>query len=554
MSVLGKKWIVKNSDESKKTLEKILENRGLLDETTEEQILHDPYKFKDMEFSVKRIQEALGKNERIVIFGDYDVDGITGTAILVHVLKKMGAQVSYRLPNRLEDGYGLSEKFIDELTEKNVKLLITVDCGISCEKEVEKAANQNMDVIVTDHHTIPQAGPPKKAIAILHPKAENTNYPFPELTGAGVALKFAQALIDQLPDKEEILKSLLDLAALGTVADLGPIRGENWLIVKKGLENLENTSWFGLKKIMELAKVRKNDEISSSTIGFKIAPRINAAGRIGDPYLALSLLLQEEKSEKTHLLGEKLEDLNTKRKEMTIEAETQVEELLSKKELPYLIIAENSDWHVGIVGLIAGRLAEKYVRPAIIMQDFGDLLVASARSRDSFNIIEAITVHKDLLISYGGHAQAAGFSLKKENLQEFKEKMGKYAEEKLKDVDLKPRLEIDCPLKPEEINKEFYEEIDELKPFGIKNSKPTFLLNSVEPQFIQQVGQEGQHLKFSIHLNDKTIETIAFRMGEHAESLRTHKKIDVVFQLNKNNWNNKEKLQLQVLDFRKSSD
>lgn len=546
MSVLGKKWVIKNSDEAKNTFDKILENRGLLDDK-DEKVLHDPFLFKDMSRVIARIKEAVEKKERIVIFGDYDVDGITGTAILFHVLKKLGANASYRLPNRVEDGYGLSEKFIDELIEIDVKLLITVDCGVSCEKEIEKAASRGMETIITDHHTIPEKGVPSKAIAILHPRDPNSSYPFEGLTGAGVALKLAQALLPE----EESFSPLIDLAALGTVADLGPLRGENWYIVKKGLENLENTKWIGLKKIMELADIR---EMSSSSIGYRIAPRINAAGRIGNPYLALSLLLQENESEKVNKLGNELETLNTKRKEMTFEAQKEAESLINQNNLPYIIIAESAYWHVGIIGLIASRLAEKFMRPAIIMQDFGDTLVASARSRDSFNIIEAITAHKDLLISFGGHAQAAGFNLKKENLKKFKAALTKEAKAKLRHKDLMPTLEIDCRINKKEINFDFIKELNELSPFGVENSQPIFILSGIEPQFIQQVGKEKQHLKFSTRINDKDVSTIAFRMGEFADDMRKHRKIDVVFHLEKNVWRNKEQLQLQMLDFRKSSD
>ena len=547
MSVLGKKWIIKNSDESKNTFDKILENRGLLDDDKEEKTLHDPFLFKDMNRVIARIKEAIDKKERVVVFGDYDVDGITGTAILVHVLKKLGANVSYRLPHRVDDGYGLSEKFIDELTGLDVKLLITTDCGISCEKEIEKGANQGMETIVTDHHTIPEKGVPSKAIGILHPKDPKSQYPFKGLTGAGVALKLAQALMPA----EESFSPLIDLAALGTVADLGSLKGENWYIVKKGLENLMNTKWVGLKKIMELADIK---EMSSSSIGYRIAPRINAAGRIGNPYLALSLLLQEEVSEKVNKLGDELEALNTKRKEMTFEAQNQAELLIDKNNLPYIIMVESPDWHVGIIGLIAGRMAEKYMRPSIIMQDFGDTLVASARSRDSFDIIEAITKHKDLLISFGGHAQAAGFNLKKANLQKFKRAIEKEAKAKLKNKNLKPTLEIDCRIDSKEISMNFIKELNKLSPFGIGNTQPVFILSGIEPQFIQQVGKEKQHLKFSTRINDKEISTIAFRMGEFADEMRRHRKIDVVFHLEKNVWRYKEQLQLQMLDFRKTSD
>ncbi len=552
MSVLGKKWVIKNKDQSKNTLEKILQNRGLLN-VDSSKVFNDPFSFRDMEIAVERIKKAIENNERIIVFGDYDVDGITGTAILVHILRKLKANVSYRLPNRVNDGYGLAEKFIDDFIQKDVKLLITVDCGISCKKEIEKAYLSGIETIITDHHTIPENGVPKDAVAILHPKEKDSSYPFKGLTGAGVALKLAQALIQKFlkDDQENILNSLIDLASLGTIADLGPIKGENWWIVKKGLENLGKTKWIGLKKIMEMASIKANDEINSDTIGYKIAPRINAAGRIGDPYIALSLLLAEDPSERINILGKKLEELNSKRQLLTIDAFREVENfLINKSSLPYIFLAENEKWHVGILGLIAGKLAEKYARPSIIMQDFGDMLVGSARSPEYFNIIEAISLHKDLLISFGGHEQAAGFNIKKENLKTFKEKISIYAKNKLKNIELKSILEIDCSLNDSEIDIELLNQIDELKPFGIENSKPTFLLEGIEPYFIEQVGKEKNHLKFLTRICGEDISVIAFRMGEFANDLRKHKKIDIVFHLERNIWRNKEKLQIQALDFK----
>lgn len=550
MSVLGKKWIIKNSDKSKNILDKILENRGLL-KNKKITTLHDPFLFRDMKKAVKRVNKAIKNEERIIIFGDYDVDGITGTAILFNLLKKLNAKVSYRLPHRVNDGYGLSEKFIDEFIKKEVKLLVTVDCGISCNRTIKKAHESNIDVIITDHHSIPE-NIPKNALAILHPKEKNSGYPFKELTGAGVALKFAEALIKENKYDPKEINCFIDLAALGTVADLGPLKDENWLIVKKGLENLTKTKWLGLKKIMQFASIKENEVLDSSAISFRIAPRINAAGRISDPYLALSLLLQEDE-EKATSLGSKLEELNTLRQSMTADIFKEVEELLSKTPtLPYVLIAENSSWHIGVLGLIAGKLVEKYARPAIIMQDFGDILVASARSPEYFNIIEAITNFNKYLINFGGHAQAAGFNLKKENLPIFKEKFEKYTEEKLKNIELKPTLEIDCEIENNEINFNLLETLETLKPFGVENKRPAFLLQNITPQLISNVGKEKEHLKFTVIINNKELNVIAFHFGKFTENLRKHKSIDLVFHLDKNHWNNKDFLQLQALDFRES--
>ncbi|MBI2634670.1 single-stranded-DNA-specific exonuclease RecJ [Candidatus Peregrinibacteria bacterium] len=548
MSILNKKWVIKNLDRQKSAFERIIENRGFngRDDMTD---FHDPFLFEDMEKACVRIEKAMKNKERIIVFGDYDVDGISGTAILVHTLKKIHAEVSWRLPHRVEDGYGLSMKFIDEFIEKNIAVVITVDCGICCAKEIHKAKEHNIDTIVTDHHTIPEKYP--DAHAILHPKLPKTNYPFNELTGAGVALKLAHALLQRnLPEYSQFFNSLLDLASLGTVADLGQLIGENRLIVKKGLEILSNTSWLGLRQIMDIARLKPGAKMDTTTIGFQIAPRINAAGRIGDPYTALSLLLQEEKNPKIDSLGKKLEELNTARQGLTQSAFEQLEaQLKDVKELPYMIIAHHPDWHVGILGLIAGKLAEKYGRPAIIMQDFGDTLVASARSPKFFNIIDAISQCGEYLVSFGGHAQAAGCSLKKENLDAFKEKIIAHTKENLKDSELKAVLEIDCELEPDEITLDFAEELENLAPFGAGNQRPTFVIRDVEPLLVNQVGAAKNHLKFLAKINEQNLDVIAFRLGSFGEKLRRHKKIDIVCQLEKNSWQDRVSLQLQALDF-----
>ncbi|MBT7736199.1 hypothetical protein HN709_00755, partial [Candidatus Peregrinibacteria bacterium] len=291
------------------------------------------------------------------------------------------------------------------------------------------------------------------------------------------------------------------------------------------------------------------------SIGFKIAPRINAAGRIDDPYIALSLLLQEENNEKAQKLSQKLEALNIKRQEMTQEAMMEAgRKMMNAKYVPSIIIDSSPDWHVGILGLISGKLSEKYARPSIIMQDFGDTLVGSGRSPEFFNITDALAANKKHLISFGGHAQAAGFNLKKENLEAFIKGMTSYSNRQLKDKDMKPSLNIDCELDHKNLDLDFLKELDQLRPFGIANERPKFILKGIKPLFIDQVGRDKSHLKFSLNLNDKDLGVIAFRMGEHAQTLRQHRKIDLVFHLEKNVWNNRESLQLQALDFRKSEE
>jgi len=555
MSLLGKKWIIKNNNPHKNVIEKVLENRGY-DELKELEHLHDPFMFKGMEIAVKRIDEAIKNKDRIIVFGDYDVDGISGTAIMVSVLKKLNANVSYRLPNRTSDGYGLSEKFIDEFIEKKIDLIITVDCGVSCANEIDKAKKHGIDVIITDHHTIPK-NIPTSVVCILHPKLENSEYPYRELTGAGVSLKLAEALIYTYFKKADhsYLDELINLASLGTIADLGPLNGENRLIVKKGLENLMKTKSKGLKKIIDLSLTKDKETLDSYTIGFRIAPRINAAGRIGDPYIALSLLLENDDETKINFLGNSLDDLNRQRQDMTeramMEAETHI---LESKKMPYILIAESTEWHVGILGLVAGKLTEKYGLPSVIMQDLGENLVGSARSPKVFNITEALSSCSNLLINFGGHSQAAGFTVKKENLQQFKKAISSYAESNLKKVDLKPVIEIDCELTSQDIGTDLFEEIERLAPFGIGNEKPKFIVNGVTPFFINTVGHNNNHLKLTAKIGDKDISAIAFQMGSFSDEVRKHKKIDMVCHLEKNIWNNRETLNLHVLDIRVSED
>lgn len=549
MSLKGKKWIIKDESLDKNPFEKIVSNRDIFNEPELLDYI-DPFLFSEMEKILEKIKKSIENGEKIIIFGDYDVDGITGTAILFKVLKDLGATVSCRIPNREKDGYGLSMKFLEEFIKKDINLVITVDCGISCSKEVDFANENNISVIITDHHTIPEKIP--NAYAVLHPKLENSNYPYKDLTGAGVAFKLAQALIRSSfakEDWEEKEDSLVDLASMGTISDLGPLNGENRLIVKKGLKIIPETKNFGLKKIIELSGIDITHPIDSSVIGFKIGPRINAAGRIDSPYKALSLLLQDENSSRLQELGEKLESLNKERQVMMEKALNESKQnIFANQEIPFVIMDYNTDWHVGILGLVAGRLAEKYFRPAIIMQDFGDTLVASARSPEYFNIVESLTELKDLLISFGGHASAAGFNIKKENYEEFKEKIESLAKEKMQNLDLRPSLEIDCALSTNDIGYELIEKLEKLAPFGVKNSRPIFLLRNVVANDLTQVGRENKHLRFSIQTPSRTVETIAFDMGEYIDDLRERNKIDMVFHLDKSFWKNSTSIKLQALD------
>lgn len=565
MSVLGKKWVVKAENCGKPILDILLENRGILSDDEKKIFLntddtlefHDPFLLKGMQKTVDRIMDAIKKNELIMIFGDYDVDGVTSTAIMYHALKKLNANYAVRLPNREKDGYGLSKKIIDEFIKADVKLVITVDCGISCHNEVSYALEKGIDTIITDHHTIPEILP-LDAYSINHPKLVDSGYPFTELTGAGVALKVAHALFEYNLGPEQAIREiepLLELAGLGTIADIGIAQGENRLIIKKGLRNLLNTSYPGLKILKEFAGIQEvqNSEISALTVGFQIAPRINAACRIGDPYCALKILINEDEAS-LYDCARELEELNQKRQKMTeetfFEAFEKFDTLNREGRLPYILIAEDPGWHVGIIGLSASRLAERFGRPAIVMQDFGDTLTASARSIEGFNMIEALSEFKDILMTFGGHKEAAGLSIEKKHLQKFKDDIEEYAKNQLKDKDLRQTLNIDCELKPDHINENLIDQIWKLKPFGVRNSRPLFVIKDVKPHFVDSVGRNKNHIKFTAEISKSRFPVIGFRLGEHAEKIKKQQTFDIACHVDYNFWNGQKVLQLELIDFR----
>lgn len=560
MSVLGKTWKVQNEDSTLNVAEKVLANRGLKTKKKVDEFLklsfkkgmHNPFVMKDMDKAIKRLEDAIKNEDRIMIFGDYDVDGISGTAILVHALKLLGAKVSYRLPHRVENGYGLSNEFIEEFAELGVKLLITVDCGISCKEQIDLAAEKGVDVIITDHHTIPEVIP-DKAKAILHPGQPGCEYPFKGLTGAGVAYKLACALItDQCnaEDREKYIYALLDLASLGTVADLGPLIDENRIIVKYGLQALQHTRWHGLEYLKSLAGIEPGAKVDINTIGFCLGPRINAAGRIDNPYYALQLLLYEEgENDKAKLIAEHLESLNRKRQKMVADALEQLESRVKEdQDGASLIMAWDQNWHVGILGLLAAKCVERHNAPTIIMQDFGDELVGSSRGPKWFNLVEALTEHKKLLKTFGGHTQAAGFTVEKENLEEFRDSMQAYAKEKLEDADWDPTIEIDCELSDGDIDDGLVNFLEQLAPYGIGNKQPVFLIKNLAVDDVRRVGKEQNHLHFKVHTPTKRLSVIGFKLGDQEPFLRDNRTIDLVCYLERNEWKGRTKLQLRALD------
>lgn len=566
MSVLGKKWEIKNADKNTSLFTKLLFNRGLITDSEIHNFLypdpandfHDPFLMEDMARAVARIGQAIEKSERIMIFGDYDVDGITATAILMRCLTKLKANVSYRLPHRIEDGYGLREKFVREAKKLDVKLIITVDNGISCANEIATANELEIDTIVTDHHTLPEILP--KAYAILHPKLPDSKYPFKDLTGAGVAFKLAEALFKtRLNDgkkAEQETEKLLDLACMGTIADVGELKGENRAIVKKGLKTIENTRWPGLSSLKKSAGV--SGKIDTHIVNFLLDPRLNAAGRMSHPSHALSLLLND--AEHSELLAETLEKLNRKRQKMTEELMKIADALAEPQRHDPAIIIHHKDFHGGIIGLLASKLVEKYSRPAIVMEKRGETFVGSCRSIPSVNIFETLNSAKDLFTHFGGHSAAAGFDLPKAKLSEFTRRIKTYLKSHLQATSykLQASLPIDCELSHGDISQKTVDMLKLFEPFGNGNETPRFLCKNVSIRKYEKIGSEKNHLKIlgeikGIATNGatrtSTIDCIGFRFGQFANKLNDGVKIDIVCELEENVWRGNRKIQCKIIDF-----
>jgi single-stranded-DNA-specific exonuclease len=536
MSILGKSWNILHERQKGDTLwasllkARNIENPGEFFSSASLSDLHDPFLFDDMQKSVDRINSAINARERIWIYGDYDVDGTSGASLLVHALRFLGAEVSYRVPHRLNEGYGLHDSYVEEAAKNNIKILITVDCGISCKKQIDRAEELGVNVIVTDHHTIPKELP--NAFAILHP--QTSNYPFKFLSGSGVAFKLASALLKD----EDMIMALTDLASLGTVADCVPLIGENRVIVKLGLAQMPKTKWDGLRALVSEVKT-----FTSETIGFQIGPRINAAGRMDNPLWAIQTLLAS--GDDAFKKSQKLEELNRERQLLSGNI---YKEALSKiNPSDAIIIAEGQGWSSGIVGLIAGKIQEKHSKPTLILDDRGDFLIGSARSVPGFNVVEAIKQASHLLETFGGHEQAAGFHLKKDKYEEFKKILREYSKEYFAKNPHRPIVNIDTYLTDKDLHIDNCETIQKFAPFGIANEEPKLILENARVINVKKIGREAEHLRFTAISGVEMVNGVAFRMAAHEEKLANATKL--VANLQKNTWEGRDSLQLNLVDF-----
>ena len=529
----------------------LLYNRGIREPdlverhlSADSRLSNDPMLLPDMDGAVSRIRKAIPDRELIGVFGDFDTDGIAGTALLVRALRGLDARTVSYLPDRVDEGHGLSAEAIKTLHSKGVSLLVTVDCGVGSVEEVGLAASLGIDTIITDHHSLPEVAP--KAIAVVNPKRADSAYPFPELTGAGLSFKLVEAIYAAAGRSAP--SDLLEIAALGTVADVAPLIGENRYIVKEGLKRLNRTQNPGLIALIASSGQRRGF-LDTESMSYGLIPRLNAAGRLGDATISLELLIALS-AEKAGPIAEKLEQSNIQRRALTEEGMAQAGSQLQNGagEAPPVIIVEHEDWLPGILGLIAGRLAEQYYRPAVAVTVGPHVSRASARSIPEFNIVEALQSCRDLFDRYGGHPRAAGFTIPTENLPRLKNELMGLADKRLRGLDLVPTIEIDCEISPSLLDDKNYEFVLSLSPFGEGNPAPVYLTRNVVVVEARQVGARGAHLKMRIAHEGRSWDAIAFRQGDRPVSVGD--RLELVYTADMDDWGGRRRLQLKVLDFR----
>ena len=559
-----KKWEFYNSDEKlvdeicekynlNKVIGKIIVNRHVVNDedvrifiTPTRDDFHNPFLFKGMDIAVDRIIKAINNKEKILIYGDYDVDGITSTTVLKKYLMDRGISVDTYIPNRLHEGYGLNKKAIDTIKERNIDLIITVDCGISAIEEVDYAVRLGMDIIVTDHHEVGEKLP--NALAVIDAKRKDNTYPFRALAGVGVVFKLIQALSIKLEIKPEEYLKYLDLVCVGTISDIVPLEGENRTIAKLGLMLIKVTRNLGLR---ELIKSSGYKEIDSNTISFGVAPRINACGRMGHEEEALKLFLAEDLESATKITKE-LNEYNTLRqsteKAIYEEAVQQIEK--NHLDANNSIVLGGKGWHHGVIGIVSSKVTDKYYKPSILLSFEDNIAKGSGRSVPGFDLYEGLAKCEDLLEKYGGHSMAVGLTLKKENLENFKERFEQIAKEK-NIKELVPIIYIDDELKLKDINMDLVKSISILEPFGEANKVPLFLIRNLKIDSIRALS-EGRHLKLTLRDENFVINAFGFELGYLAEEYRIGDRIDVVGTLEINSFNGFSSIQINMKDIRKS--
>ena len=588
MILLQKKWrlpdetpafddMSEQAGESESSLlMRLLHTRGIDPDTFfsgKELEWHDPFLFNDMQIAVDRITSAVNEKEKILICGDYDADGVTATAILMLFLRKIGANADYVIPNRLSEGYGISDGLLDRIREKKADLLITVDCGVANAESVEQLVNEGMDVIVTDHHEVKEELPP--ALAVIDAKRTDNTYPFIHLCGAGVALKLVAALEPNFPEKvgKEEWRNYLDIVTIGTIADVVSLTGENRTIVKDGLTALSNTKRPGLRALLSSVKQNANAgsgnaaldmniplSVSTGDISFQISPKINACGRLGEADRALELLLTTDPT-RAMALTEELISENSRRQELEqalvdeavsqIEADKDLISNMKNASMPIIVVGEN--WHLGILGIVANRLVNRYQRTAIVFAEEDGILKGSCRTAGDFPILECLKSCGETVLQYGGHKRAAGVSVEKESFPEFKKRVSAFAEERNTEKDILS-TDVDMVITPKDVSLSTAKELAGLEPFGEGNREPVFLLSGMKVLSPKTVGAGNRHLKLVLSYKDeesgnvKNYDAIAFGAGEWADMFAEGSSVDALVEMGINVWNGNESLSLRVAD------
>ena len=548
-------WIYPNYDENfikelesysiSKNIAKILNARNITDMTSVKKYFsdeyeegYDPFLMHDMQKAVDRINEAIENEEKILVYGDYDADGITSTVLLVETLISMGANVSSYIPNRFEEGYGPNKEAFTKIIDSGITLIITVDNGIAGVEEVDLANELGCDVIVTDHHKIQDTIP--NAYAIIHPEHPEGNYPFKKLAGVGVAFKLAHALLEIFPD------FLLDLVAIGTIADMVSITDENRIFVKQGLELINEDPRIGLKMLLELSGI--DTKIDEQTVGFYIAPKLNSIGRMDSAKLGLTFLMAEDPVT-ARALAEQIEQYNIERKQVTEDiVKDVINKIESSDKKQKNVIMVSGEYHEGVLGIVASNIVEKYQKPVFIMNEKDGILKGSARSIFDFNIYVAMNKISDLFVAFGGHTLAAGFSFEESNFEKIEEFLDNEFEEFKQNNDLKANKNIDIVTSLEDISYQFLNSLDALKPYGMDFEKPTVLIENAMVLNKTYFGSDKQYLRLTIADEVGNLDCITFKDSVTFDKVEKNDIIDLLCNIDKNNFNGRTKLQAHIID------
>lgn len=555
------RWICQQVDDEKKAklveelkltplVASLLVNRGIDSPELansflfdKEHAFHDPFSLLGMDIAVSRIKDAITKQEPILIFGDYDADGVTSTSVMMLTLQELGANVQFYIPNRFTEGYGPNEQAFQFAADTGIRLIITVDTGIAAVHEANVARELGLDLIITDHH---EPGPElPEALAIIHPKLENSPYPFKDLAGVGVAFKLAHALLGRVPEH------LLELAAIGTIADLVPLVGENRLIAKRGIGRLRQTNNLGLKALLKMAGTEIS-AVNEETVGFVIGPRINAAGRLESADIAVDLLLTSDPYE-AESIAEEIDSLNKERQaivnEMAEEAIKEVEENYPISDNSVIVVGKPG-WNAGVIGIVASKLVDRFYRPAIVLSfdEEKGLAKGSARSIVGFDFFKNLSTCRDILPHFGGHPMAAGMTLKVEDVDTLRNRLNQLAVEQLTEDDFIPVTKLDSEVSLNDVNLAAIEEMQMLSPFGMSNPKPRVLLKASNIAQMKKIGADQNHLKLVLEDQGNSLDGIGFGLGRLFEEVSPYSKLTVIGELAINEWNNMRKPQIFLQD------